>query len=259
MAIRKIVKYIILGFVQGFTEPLPVSSSAHLVIASHYLGLQTDLNTEIWLHFASFWALAWFFRKDLWGMAKSVFRPKQYPEDFRTVLNLLIASLPIVAAGLLLKDTIERSFNDVKAVCLFLLLTSFVLVLTAFLINRNRKDSPAFGDSLIIGIFQSLAIFPGISRSAVTFLGTKVSKLETKPALKFSFYLCLIASFGAFVLALKDFDFSAFSAYDLITFVVCFWATLLGISFLERIISQKSLLVFSLYAMALSVLVFLTK
>ena len=104
------------------------------------------------------------------GDGKIGFRPKQYPEDFRTVLNLLIASLPIVAAGLLLKDTIERSFNDVKAVCLFLLLTSFVLVLTAFLINRNRKDSPAFGDSLIIGIFQSLAIFPGISRSAVTFL-----------------------------------------------------------------------------------------
>ncbi|HHU23604.1 MAG: undecaprenyl-diphosphate phosphatase [Bacilli bacterium] len=259
MVIKQIIKYLLLGLVQGFTEPLPISSSAHLVIASHYLGLEINLNTEILLHFASFWALVWFFRKDLFKMAKSILKPQKYPDEFKTVLNLSLASLPIIILGFLFKKTIETYLNSVMTVCLFLLLTSVILVFTSFLIDQEKKLASTSSDSLIIGFFQSLAIFPGVSRSASTLLGAKVCKLKTKQALNFSFYLYLIASFGAFVLAVKDYSWSNFSVYDFLTIVVAFVSTLWGISFLHRIISKRSLLFFSFYTIVISVLVFLTK
>ena len=87
MAIRKIVKYIILGLVQGFTEPLPVSSSAHLVIASHYLGLQTDLNTEIWLHFCFLLGFGVVFPKRPLGMAKRFLDPSNTQKIFGPFLT----------------------------------------------------------------------------------------------------------------------------------------------------------------------------
>lgn len=193
------LKYMILGLVQGITEILPISSSGHLVLFQHLLGVQEPgLTFEMFTNMASFIAMVLLFYKDIWLLIKSffiyLFKPKQretVKDDFMYLIKLVIAIIPIGIAGLLFKDYMG-DFKTLLSVGIALFLTGGLLI-GIYLTRefRTSHESVTFKDALTMGITQMFAIFPGISRSGSTIIGGRIQSLSLKSILKFSF-LCYI-------------------------------------------------------------------
>jgi undecaprenyl-diphosphatase len=208
---------VILGLVQGLTEFLPVSSSAHLIYFENYLGInEPQLSFTVFLHFATLLAILIFFRKDLWEILKGlreIRRPKTNPSTW-TLFLLVIGSLPVAILGVLFKDKIEALFSNLKLVSLFLIFTG-ILLSFGDRIRSTHKGVLETGiiDGLIIGVAQAFAILPGISRSGATIIFGLFCGLQRKWAVKYSFFLAVPAILGATLLKLP----SALSTVNLST------------------------------------------
>ncbi len=206
----KIIMYMILGIIQGFTEPIPVSSSGHLVIFKSILNVESlnDLNFEIFVNFGSFIAIAYFYRKEIINIIKDFFmyiktKDKKYSINYKYAWMIVISTIPAGIIGLLLKDVIE-SVSSTKIVGISLLITSFMLFLVKDIKGKKKKEDMSFKDAIIIGIFQVIALFPGISRSGSTLVGGMSRNLERETAFKYSFMLYLPISIATMILGVKD-------------------------------------------------------
>lgn len=206
--IINILKFIIIGIVQGITEILPLSSSGHLAIVYKILNIdvKNQLDLTIYLHFASSIALLLYFKKDILILIKEFFnylfkKKKESFGSFKMVIYLIIASIPAGICGIFISSFIEETFNNVNIIAINFTITAIVLIIKNN-INIKKQLDYNFKNTFIIGVFQSLAIFPGISRSGITLFGGKISKLNDEYAKKFSFYLLIIISFGSSFLSL---------------------------------------------------------
>jgi len=206
-----LIIYIILGIIQGFTEPIPVSSSGHLVIFKNLFQLDelNDLNFEIFTNFGSFLAIAFIFRKDLAKLIKGFFgyiktKNKEYKEDFKYCLLIIVGSIPAGIIGLLTKDLIEKYLGNVKYVGLALLITALFLFIIRKMKGKKEANDMTYMDALKIGLFQVVALFPGISRSGATLVGGMFSGLKRETAFKFSFMLYMPISLATLALGVKD-------------------------------------------------------
>lgn len=187
---------IISGIVQGITEFFPISSSGHLVLLHHLLGIKGDMLTfDVFLHFGTLLAVAVFFWKDILNMAQ---------KDRRLLKLIIIASIPTFAIAFTLKHYVESFFSTTRAVGIFLMITGFFLLLAsmaAIYWKTVRKEKPlGTVNSIIIGIAQGIAVLPGISRSGATIGTALIAGLNEEMALKFSFLLSLPAVLGANIL-----------------------------------------------------------
>ena len=207
----EIIKYIILGIVQGVTEILPISSSGHLVLFQELFGLhEPGLVFEMFTNMASFLALLILFHKDVIKLVKGftlyIFSKEKeaYKEDFFYVIKLIIAVIPIGIFGLLFKDYMA-SIKNLLTVGLSLMATG-ALLLTIFFTRNSIKDHDeiTYKDSIVIGLVQSFAIFPGISRSGSTIIGGRSSKISLQSILKFSFLAYLLISVPTSILGIYD-------------------------------------------------------
>jgi undecaprenyl-diphosphatase len=205
------LKYIFLGFIQGITEPIPVSSSGHLVIFKSLLNdnVLNDLNFEIIVNFGSLIAILILFRKDIIAIIHDFFlyiktKEDKYYSNFRYAWLIVIGSVPAGIAGLLLKDKIESILSGVKIVGCALLITALFLYLVKDYEGKKDDDRISVVDALIIGFFQVLALFPGISRSGSTLVGGMRQGLKRENAFKFSFMLYIPISFATMFLGVKD-------------------------------------------------------
>lgn len=184
---------IILGTLQGLTEFLPVSSSGHLVLAEQIMGgkASTGLIFEVLVHFATMISVLIYFRKKIGGMILSLIPP--YTEDKKPMLKLaliiLIGTIPAVIIGLGFEDQIEAAFGSAKIAAIMLIVTSFILLSTR--LSKKGSNSLSYGTGLIIGIAQSLALMPGISRSGTTISAGLHLKIDPAEAAEFSFLLSL--------------------------------------------------------------------
>jgi len=200
---------LILGIVQGLTEFLPVSSSAHLVIMQHYLGFKEPLLLfDVMLHTATLAALIVYFRKDIGKIILSLIRLRERSPEER--LNrkifylILIGTIPTVILGLFLNQWAEIMFTSVT-------FTSFMLLVTGILLwigekkmgsERGIKKMTRI-DALFIGIMQGIAIIPGISRSGATISTGLLRGIKKELAFRYSFLLSIPAIIGALGLQLK--------------------------------------------------------
>ena len=197
---------LILGAVQGLTEFLPISSSGHLVLAEKILGSKasTGLIFEVLVHFATLVAVMIYFRTKIWRILASLIPP--YTQEKLPYLKLagiiIIGSIPAAVIGLAFKDQVEAAFNSTKLVSLMLIITAMILLSTR--IRKPGNKAVGFGTGLLIGIAQSIALLPGISRSGTTISAGLHLKIDPAEAAEFSFLLSLPAVFGAGVL--KAFD-----------------------------------------------------
>jgi len=204
--------YLLLGIIQGLTEPIPVSSSGHLVIFRKLLNNSAinDLNFEIFVNFGSLIAILIFFKKDLINLIKDFFgyittKDKKYFSNFKYCLLIAIATIPAGIMGLLLKDTIENVLsNNVKIVGISLLITALFLYLVKDIRGNKEDKDITYIDSIKVGLFQVIALFPGISRSGSTLVGGMFSNLKREVAFKFSFMLYIPISFATMLLGIKD-------------------------------------------------------
>ena len=210
-----IVKYIIFGLLQGLTEPLPISSSGHLVLLRHIFNTTAfdDLTFEIVLNFASFLAIVFIFRKDIIKLIKSFFtylfkkesrENKGIVNDFTYCLLIVIGSIPAGLVGIILKDFIEEKLGNIKFLGIAFLITALLLFLVRKLKGIKKDKDITYFDAIIIGLFQMVALFPGISRSGAVIVGCLVRGLDRDTALKYAFMLYLPVSIGSFFLSIPD-------------------------------------------------------
>lgn len=256
----------VLGAVQGVAEFLPISSSGHLVILGDIIhritGREVDpeanLRMNVALHVGTLLSIFWVYRGDLWELRK---RP-------RVVLGIIVATLPLVAIGLSpLKDMVKHGFETPLIAGVCLLVTAGLLAAA----HRQENNSRPLEDLTpisagVIGLFQAVALFPGISRSGSTISGGLLLGFRRDVAANFSFFIAIPAIAGAAVLTLKDAltesPASASSAgYGwgpiLLGTVISFLVGLVALRWLLRLISQHRLNWFAWYCAAVGTLTIL--
>lgn len=196
-------KAIFLGAIQGLTEFLPISSSAHLVIFQNYLGLTQSgsflMAFDIALHFGTLCAIVAAFQSELKWIFKEAHGRK-------IGLYLVLATIPAAVIGFFLKGFFETFFADMIPTSFFLIVTGWILWTTKKAL-RAQFDFAAMRPrhAWLIGLAQAVAIFPGISRSGATIAMALWLKLKPEVAVKFSFLLAILAIAGANLLEVKHF------------------------------------------------------
>lgn len=264
--IKNIIVYAILGAIQGFSEPIPISSSGHLVIFKaifEKFGWQfptTDITFEVIVNTGSLLAIMFYYRKDLIRLITSFLTYIAKPEkrrqkirDFRYCMLLIVATIPAAIGGVLFNDYIETAFSNVKLVGCTLLVTAVFLMLIhkyGYAGKRTAKNLNLW-DALRMGCFQLVALLPGISRSGATITGGMLGGLDQKSARDFSFFMFMPVSLGAIVLKLKDFITSPILSSlwipYLIAFIVSGVVTYLALQLLFAFLNKKKMNVFSVY------------
>ncbi|MGA2490491.1 MAG: undecaprenyl-diphosphatase UppP [Anaerolineales bacterium] len=190
----------LLGILQGLTEFIPISSTAHLLIAEHFLKIPpTDpalFSYNVLIELGTTIALIVYFWKDLWMIIMAIVRglvQRKPFEDFNARLGwlILLATIPALLAGFLLKNAVERLFaNPLLESAIRLLITAVILGLVEWLGKRNRQlDSITWVDALFFGIAQVLSVFPGASRSGTTMAGGMTRGFNRPSAARFAFLM----------------------------------------------------------------------
>lgn len=187
---------IVLGVIQGIAEFLPISSDGHLVIAEHLLGIEEDnLAMTVALHIGTLASILVVYRRDVLPALKQP----------RLVMAVIAATLPLVFVGLFVKDAVEQTFGSPMIAGFGLLLTALVVGLMPR-VERGQfgLEQTTWKQGLIVGLFQTIAVLPGVSRSGTTIFGGLTTGMRREAAANFSFYIAVPAIAGAAVLHGKD-------------------------------------------------------
>jgi undecaprenyl-diphosphatase len=209
-----VIQSIFLGIVQGITEFLPISSSGHLVIFPYLLTWEIPpieaFIFDVLVQVATLVAVLAFFWRDFYNILQGIYHGlrSRHPFDSQSARlgwYILLASVPTGIAGILLKDTIERAFASPLATSISLFGTAILLIIAELVGKRIcRLDKITWLDSLIIGFFQILALFPGISRSGAAITGGMVRDFERPSAARFSFLMAVPIMLAAGFVAVLD-------------------------------------------------------
>jgi undecaprenyl-diphosphatase len=263
---------ILLGILQGLTEFIPISSSAHLALLPYFFSWQVspdiDFIYNILVQFATLGAVFAYYWQDLWNLFQSVLLNLAKGAiwrnpDSRLALALVIGTLPVVVIGYPLKDLVEQAFDQPLWVGVALLITSLLLFLSEKRFKTNPKSHPlTLIDALVIGLWQTLAIFPGISRSGATIAGGLFRNLDRQQATRFSFLLSIPALTGAGVVSLLDLirlpNFTQFLPVILPGCLVALVVGYFSIYWLVRYVQNHPLYIFSIYCLILGIIVILS-
>ena len=260
-----LLQALILGIVQGLTEFLPVSSSAHLVLVPHLLGWNLAdefvFPFDVLVQLGTLAAVIVYFRKDLAEIVQAVIRGIRDRKPFqetpaRIGWLAVLATIPAGIFGLLFKDKVEAAFNSPITTSVFLLVTAGLLLAAEF-IGKRKKDLEKLTwlDALWVGAFQALSIFPGISRSGSTIAGGMTRDLDRKSSGQFSFILAIPVFLAAGLLGVKDLlaisNLSDYLPALLIGFLAAGFVGFFAIRWLLNYIASHSLLPFAGYCLML--------
>ncbi|HEX7064478.1 MAG TPA: undecaprenyl-diphosphate phosphatase [Bacillales bacterium] len=261
-----LLKYAFLGFVQGITEPIPISSSGHLIIVEDLLDIKTPgLGFEIFVNFASLLAILVIYRNDIIQLAAGgtsylIRKDKESKKDFMFIIYLIIGTIPAGILGLLFDDYIEQ-FATVKVIGAMLIVTGIALWLIRNLRGRKSDGDLSTKDALIVGLAQAVALIPGISRSGATIVASMGVGMKQKTALRFSFLLYIPVSLGTGLLKIPKL-FTGDGLGNLlipyiIAFIICFIATYISFKWLAGIMERGNLGYFTIYCFIVGPLVLL--
>lgn len=265
-------KFIILGLIQGVTEPIPVSSSGHLLIFQKLLS-NNNLNVDFSLlatltNCGSLIAIALIFRKDIVNLFKSFFgylttKKEEYYDNYKYCWLIVIGTIPagimgIVVTKLGLFDALEE---NTKFVGVTLLITALFLFLIRKLKGKKDPNKITYKDALIVGIFQVIALIPGISRSGATIVGGMTRKFKRETAFNFSFILYIPISIATTILGISDLinsDLNVFSwicylSATLMAGIFTYFAT----KWFRNIVKNGKLIYFVIYCLIVGSLVIL--
>jgi len=255
---------VVLGLIQGLTEFLPISSSAHLRILPEWFGwgdpgaaftAVIQIGTEL--------AVLLYFRHDIWRIGttwfKSIYRPEFRGHiDARMGWYVIIGSVPIVVLGVLLKDVIERDFRNLWIIATTLIVMGLVLGV-ADRLGKQDRDLKQVGmkHAVLLGVAQSLALIPGVSRSGATISMGLFLGLKREAATRFAFLLAIPAVVGAGLFELKDVpngDNNYGWGPTIVATIVSFLVGYVAIAWLLKYISTHSYTPFVIYRVSLGVL-----
>lgn len=192
------IQAIILGIIEGLTEFLPVSSTGHLIIVSTLLGIDTsDAFIQLFIVAIQLGTI----------LSVVVLYFRRFFKSIHFYLRLIVAMIPAVILGLLFKDQIDQMLGSIKIVAISLLIGGIVLLFIDNVFKKPTEDNAdniKYPSAFIIGLFQCLAMIPGVSRSAASIIGGMSTKLTRKAAAEFSFFLAVPTMFGATAKELYD-------------------------------------------------------
>ena len=255
-----LLEAIIIGIIQGTTEFLPISSDGHLVIVPAMFNIsRPDLVLIGLVHAGTLVAILGYFRRDLWSIGRAfvggiVERDPMGTTESRIGWYMLLGSLPAAIVGLTLIDFFERQFESPNVAAIGLLVTSAFLV-AGELLRKGDKPIEKLSalDTILIGLFQVLALFPGISRSGTTISAGLWRGLDRSTAARFSFLVGLPAIAGAGLLSIIDI-FTAQGTLPITHYAAAFIAAAvtgyLCIAFLLSWLRSHSLWIFAVYCAA---------
>ncbi|MGM0901141.1 MAG: undecaprenyl-diphosphate phosphatase [Bacillota bacterium] len=252
-----LLKYLFLGLLQGFTEPIPISSSGHLVLAQYFMGIETrSLSFELLVNAASLLAVLIIYRDDIIRLAKNgvsfiATRNPESKEDFMFIVYLVVATIPAGVIGVLFNDVISEVLKGVHIVGITLIVTGVALFLIRNLRGRKQDGDITLKDSIIVGLAQAVALIPGISRSGATIVASMGLGMKPETALRFSFLLYIPVSFGGTLLSITDIandpNLSQLFIPYLSAFIVSFIASYFSLKWFMGIMARGNLIYFSIY------------
>lgn len=260
-----LLKYIILSFLQGFTEPLPISSSGHVRILKSLFNdvILNDLNFEIIVNFGSLIAVILFYKKEILSIITdfiSYIKTKNniYKTNYNYAINIIIGTIPVTIIGFLIKDIIE-SYLSVRFIGFALIMTAFLLFMIYKKDGYKKKEEITIKDAIIIGFYQVIALLPGISRSGTTLVGALNQNLTRETAINYSFMLYIPVSIGSMILGVYDII-NNNNLNDLlipysVSLVISCIVTYYSIKLFINIVKKEKLIYFSLYCLIIGMLV----
>lgn len=239
---------IIYSIVQGITEWLPIDSSAHIAILQNIFGFQS-LSFIVFLQLASILAVVVIFWKDIVRLFN--FKNK---ESLRYWGLIILALIPVVIVGYFFEKQISAFFSSFFYIGIFFIISGIIVYSTKFM--KPDKDKLNWLDSIFIGLFQALAVLPGITRSGSTISAGMFRGIKKEDAVKFSFLLGVPAILGASVLEAKNLVLQNLSYSILIvTFLITFVVSMLAIKALLRIVRSDKFYRFGIYDFILGIIV----
>ncbi len=259
-----ITQSLLLGLIQGLAEFLPISSSGHLAILQNLFGIEGDqiLALTATLHFGTLISLVAVYYKDLWDLIKELFatlkdlftgkglRPDAN-ETRKLGIMIVIATIPTAAFGLLLNDFFDAMYTSMILVGVNLLVTGTLLWTVERITGKGRTvREMKYRHALLVGLFQTIAMMPGISRSGSTIAGGLISGLKREFAVRFAFLVSVPPILGAVILEMPDA--LASGGGDMVLPIIAGVVTaavsgFLAIKFMIRLVTNKGLKIFSYY------------
>ncbi|WP_273122618.1 undecaprenyl-diphosphate phosphatase [Metabacillus sp. HB246100] len=252
---------------QGFTEPIPISSSGHLVFAQHFLGVTIDgLSFELFVNAASLLAVLLIYREDLArltvnGVKYITTKDPNAKNDFQFIVYLIIATIPAGVIGVLFDDVISQ-YKYIQVTAVTLIITGIALWTIRNLRGRKNDGDLSFKDALIIGFAQAVALIPGISRSGATIVAAMGLGMKQETALKFSFLMFIPVSFGGLILSVSELMEDPNLDTLLLPYIVAFIAALItsyfSLKWFMNIMARGNLKYFAYYCfiVGIAVLIF---
>ena len=250
--LKDIIEIVVLSLIQGVSEFLPVSSSAHLIIVSSlYEFKSSSLLIDVSLHLGSLLAIIFFFRKELFNIRN----------NHKLLLLIIIGSIPLVIVGYFLHSTgFIYLLRDMKIIAW----TTLVFGILLYFADQNRFDKKMSSDLnfktiFYIGLFQTLALIPGVSRAGITITVGRLLKFNRYDSSKISFLLAIPALAGASVLSLKEILNQSFDLnyFILLSITLSFLFSYLTVNFFLKYISKFSLNIFVIYRILVALFLFI--
>lgn len=264
-----IITYIILGIIQGITEPIPVSSSGHIFLFKNIFNTNifNTLNFEIISNFGSFIAIFIIFWKDIKELIVAFFSyifkkdtRKKYETKFRYALFVILSTIPVGITGFLFKDKLE-SLYSLKGLAIAFLITALALFIVRNIKGTKDDADIKLKDALLIGLFQAVTIIPGISRSGTVLVACLLCNLKRDTALKYTFMLYFPVSVGTLILGVSDLantsELSSMLVPYLAGMIAAGVVTFFSYKWLSNWVKKGSLWKFSIYCVILALFIFI--
>lgn len=266
---NNILTYIILGIIQGLTEPLPISSSGHIFLFKNLFNTNifNSLNFEIISNFGSFIAIFIIFWKDIKKLIIDFFSyifkkddRKQYKNNFLYCIFVVISTIPVGIVGILFKDKLESVYS-IKGLGFAFLITALALFIVRNIKGTKDDADITLKDAILIGLFQAVTVIPGISRSGTVLVACLLCKLKRETALKYTFILYFPVSVATMVLGVSDLAntvelsnlfipyLSGMLAAGIVTYFSYRW--------MSNLVKKGKLWKFSIYCLLLAIFIFI--
>ena len=252
------LQILLLSFIQGLTEFLPISSSAHLILFSSFFNSNIQsLNFDVSVHLGTFFAALVYFKEEILKIIRSFSRPN--PDGRKLLLNLTVATVPILVLGYFVRDFVDIFLRSPEIIAYATIIFAFILYLSTKVKSQySNLESITPKQSLIIGIAQCFALIPGTSRSGITISAALALGLTSKVASKFSFLLAIptIGAIACYQLLSLEFD-AFIDEYraNLIGIIISFVVAYLTIDFFIKFIDRIGFMPFIIYRLILGSLI----
>lgn len=263
----ELIKYLFLGIVQGFTEPIPVSSSGHIMIINNLMNTDIDIGLlAILTNFGSLIAILILYKDRIKSLFIDFFsyiknKDKKSKNNFKYALYIIIGTIPAGIMGLVVTkfDIFEKLDENIKFVGVTLLITALFLFMIRNIKGKKDNNDITIKDAIIIGLFQVIALVPGISRSGATIVGGMTRNLKRETAFDFSFLLYIPISIATSMLGVSDLIGSNISFNEIILYtiatVIAGIVTYIATKWFRNIVKNGKLIYFVLYCLIVGSLV----